>query len=141
MALEKFWNDVRDRNPLFREGLSPPDVPRVTAVELDADLTKRHAKWRPRGVLTGYDEKDFDFLESKEQSRLTEFVEEFNKIAPELKRALYGDARDEQELKELKDLTDPCPALPARHHPLVGARSLPGSGIASVREVGRTRVG
>ena len=105
MALEEFWESVWVRNPYWGTAQSPPDFPQVTREGLDADLTKRQAKWQPRGVLTGYDEKDFDFLEPEEQRQLTELVRGFNEVAPQL-RWLWGRARNAEDEQELKELTD-----------------------------------
>jgi len=113
MALDQFWNDVRERNPLFREGLSPPDVPRTDAGELDTALTERQEAWRPRGALKGYDEKDFDFLPSAARDRLTDLVARVNATAAEL-RELWYRFRSDADAEELFAERVPLGRLPLR---------------------------
>lgn len=93
MALDLFWGFVQARNPLFHEGVSPPDVPRVTAEQLDRELAKqglaRQEVLRTLGLgLPAYDEKDFDFLPSTDRARLTELVHAFGASSSALRDAL-----------------------------------------------------
>jgi len=88
MALADFWENVRARNPLLHEGVSPPDAPRVTAEALDAELTRRGG-WHTLGHLKGYDEKDFDFLLDANRERLTAIVMQFNTTSVELLSLWY----------------------------------------------------
>lgn len=105
MALAEFWNDVRTRNPLFRNPVSPPHAPRITADDLDTALREKEAAWCPRGTLRGYDEKDFDFLSLDERARLSEWVAAFNADAAEL-RSLWLHEGNADGKKRLKILTE-----------------------------------
>jgi len=87
MALAEFWIEVRDRNPLFQYGVSPPDWSRIRAAELDSELMLKDG-WTTFGTLKGYDEKDFEFLTESERDRLTALVTQFNALAP----ALYDES-------------------------------------------------
>jgi len=93
MALADFWNDVRARNPLFHEGVSPPDVPRVTADELDgrfaadallAAVGDGSADADFPTPLTGYDPNDFAFLSDDRREALTNAVTSYNAAVAEL---------------------------------------------------------
>jgi len=106
MALANFWSDVRARNPLFYDGVSPPDVPRVTAEELDAELRTKQT-WRTLGALKGYDEKDYDFLPDADRARLTALVGDFNATATELRRLWYRVPPDETQLAEAAGKAQP----------------------------------
>ncbi len=106
MALAEFWESVRVRNPLFREGVPPPDVPRTTAEELDAELAKRQT-WRTLGALKGFDEADFDFLAPAESVRLTGIVAAFNATAKELRSQHFRDPPDNASFAEAGDRARP----------------------------------
>jgi len=103
MALAEFWIEVRDRNPLFQYGVSPPDWSRIRAAELDSELMLKDG-WTTFGTLKGYDEKDFEFLTESERDRLTALVTQFNALAPALKKASYSTTPN-QDKKQLAELT------------------------------------
>jgi hypothetical protein len=106
MALAEFWENVWARNPLFCDGVSPPDVQPVTAEALDAELAKRQ-EWRRLGPLKGYDPNDFDFLAPAVRDRLTELVTAFNAIAPELRSLVFPDPPQEVRLAETTGKAQP----------------------------------
>ncbi len=108
MALAEFWIEVRDRNPLFQYGVSPPDWPRIRAAELDSELMLKDG-WSSFGALKGYDEKDFEFLTESERDRLTALVTQFNALAPALYDASYPRPPNQNKtrLAELTEQTRP----------------------------------
>lgn len=106
MALQEFWDDVRERIPLLRDGVAPPDAPRLTAADLESALAENQ-RWWIFGRLKGYEEKDFDFLPSADRQRLTELVERFNDIAPGFEEVAAVGPSDTERVRKLTD-----PAIP-----------------------------
>jgi len=80
MAFEDFWRNVVGAAMVRRDGMLPPDVPRLTREIVRKELA-RDSRWLKPWTVAGFASSDLSFLPKAEQREFEEKVGKFQSLA------------------------------------------------------------